>query len=142
MTKQCVVHASGCGQRAFGATVELLLPRRDILAKVFPSRAPSMGFAPSIPHGKRLLGEDCLLWLKLCAAGVEGVTGFLAKGSPPSLSACAGMVSEGAQTHTLECRLRFVGRSQIPYRFERRVFCNRLPSFSRRLFPSPGSSRW
>ena len=47
-----------------------------------------MGFAPSILHGKRLLGEDCLLWLKLCVAGVEGVTGSLAKGSPPSLSAC------------------------------------------------------
>ena len=59
---------------------------RDILARVVPSRASSMGTTSSIPHGKSMLGEDCSLWLKVSAAGVEGVSGFLAEGSPPSPS--------------------------------------------------------
>ena len=48
----------------------------------------------SIPHGKSILGEDCLLWLERLAAGVEGVSGFLAEGSPPSPSEYGGIVSE------------------------------------------------
>ena len=59
---------------------------RDILARVVPSRASSMGPTSSIPHGKSMLGEDCSLWLELSAAGVEGVSGFLAEGLPPSPS--------------------------------------------------------
>ena len=54
-----------------------------------------MGPTSSIPHGKSMLGEDCSLWLKVSAAGVKGVSGFLAEGSPPSPSECGGMVSEG-----------------------------------------------
>ena len=67
---------------------------RDILARVVPSRAPSMGPTSSIPHGKRMLGEDCSLWLKVFAARVEGASGFLAEGSPPNPSEYGGMVSE------------------------------------------------
>ena len=59
---------------------------RDILARFVPSRASSMGPTSSIPHGKSILGEDCSLWLKVSAAGVEGVSGFLAEGSPPGPS--------------------------------------------------------
>ena len=84
---------------------------RDILARIVPSRASSMGSTSSIPHGKRTLDVDCSLWLKFSAAGVEGVSGFLAEGSPPSPSECGGMVSEGVRSHLLECLLRFVGRS-------------------------------
>ena len=84
---------------------------RDILARVVPSRASSMGPTSSIPHGKSMLGEDCLLWLKVFTAGVEGVSGFLAEGSPPSPSECGGMVSEGVRSHPLECLLRFAWRS-------------------------------
>ena len=54
-----------------------------------------MGPTSSITHGKSMLGEDCSLWLKFSAAGVEGVSGFLAEGSPLSPSECGGMVSEG-----------------------------------------------
>ena len=68
---------------------------RDILARVVPSRASSMGPISSIPHGKSMLGEDCSLWLKVSAAGVEGVSGFLAEGSPSSPSECGAVVSEG-----------------------------------------------
>ena len=68
---------------------------RDILARVFLSRASSMGPTSSIPHGKSMLVEDCSLWLKCFATGVESVSGFLAEGSPPSPSECGGMVSEG-----------------------------------------------
>ena len=64
---------------------------RDILAEVVPSRPSSMGPTSSIPHGKSMLGEDCSLWLEFSAAGVEGVTGFLVKGSPPSPSECEGI---------------------------------------------------
>ena len=67
-----------------------------------------MGPTSSIPHGKSLLGKDCSLWLKCFAAGVEGVSGFLAEGLPPSPSEYGGMVSEGVQSHPLECLLRFV----------------------------------
>ena len=81
---------------------------RDILARVVPSRASSMGPTSSILHGKNMLGEDCSLWLELSAAGVEGVAGFLAEGSPPSPSECRGMVSGGVRSHPLECLLRFV----------------------------------
>ena len=81
---------------------------REILARVVPSRASSMGPTFSIPHGKNMLGEDCSLWLNLPAAGVNGVSGFLAEGSPPSPSECGGMVSEGVRPHPLECLLRFV----------------------------------
>ena len=81
---------------------------RDILARVVPSRASSMGPISSIPHGKSMLGEDSSLWLKFSAAGVEGVSRFLAGGSPPSPSECGGMVSEGVRLHPLECLLRFV----------------------------------
>ena len=81
---------------------------RDILARVVSSRASSMGPTSSIPHGKSMLGEDCSLWLKVSAAGVDGVSGFLAEGSPHSPSECGGMVSEGVRSHQLECLLRFV----------------------------------
>ena len=57
---------------------------RDILARVVPSRASSMGPTSSIPHGKNMLGEDCSLWLEFSTAGVEGVAGFLVEGSPSS----------------------------------------------------------
>ena len=57
---------------------------RDILARVVPCRASSMGSTSCIPHGKSLLCEDSSLWLELSAAGVEGVAGFLGEGSPPS----------------------------------------------------------
>ena len=67
-----------------------------------------MGPTSSIPHGKSMLGEDSSLWLKCSAAGVEGASEFLAEGSPPSPSECGGMVSEGVQSHPLECLLRFV----------------------------------
>ena len=66
-----------------------------------------MGPTFSIPPGKRMLGEDCSLWLKFSAVGVEGVSGFLAEGSPPSPSECGGMVSEGVRSHPLEYLLRF-----------------------------------
>ena len=66
---------------------------RDILARVVPSRASSMGPTSSILHSKSLLNEGCLLWLELSTAGVEGGAGFLAEGSPPSPSECGGMVS-------------------------------------------------
>ena len=81
---------------------------RDILARVVSSRASSMGPTSSIPHGKSMLGEDCSLWFNVSAAGVDGVSGFLAEGSPPSPSECGGMVSEGVRSHELECLLRFV----------------------------------
>ena len=68
---------------------------RDILAKVVLSRASSMAPTSSIPRGKSMLGEDCSRWLKVSAAGVEGVSGSLAEGSPPSPSECGGMVSDG-----------------------------------------------
>ena len=83
----------------------------DILTRVVPSRASSMGPTFSIPHGKRLLSEDCSLWWELSAAGVEGVVGFLAEDSPPSPSECGDMVSGVVQSHPLECLLRFVSRS-------------------------------
>ena len=57
---------------------------RDILARVVPSRASSMGPKSSIPHGKSMLGEDCSFWLNFSAAGVKGVSGFLAEGLPPT----------------------------------------------------------
>ena len=81
---------------------------RDILARVVPSRASSMGLTSSIPHGKSMLAEDCSLWLELSAAGVEGMAGFLAEGSPSSPSERGGMVSGGVRSHPLECLLRFV----------------------------------
>ena len=81
---------------------------RDILARVIASRASSIGPPSSIPRGKSMLGEDCSLWLKFSAAGVKGVSGFLAEGSPPSPSEYGGMVSEGVRSHQLECLLRFV----------------------------------
>ena len=77
---------------------------RDILARVVPSRASSMGPTSSVPHGKSMLGEDC----SISAAGVEGVPGFLAEDSPLSPSESGGMVSEGVRSHPLECLLRFV----------------------------------
>ena len=61
-----------------------------------------MGPTSSIPHGKRLLYEDCLLWLELSAAGVEGVAGLLAKDSLPSPSECGGMVSGGVRLHLID----------------------------------------
>ena len=76
--------------------------------KVVSSRASSMGPTSSIPHGKSMLGEDGSLWLEFSAAGVEGVVGFLVKGSPPSPSECGGMASGGVRSHPLECLLRFV----------------------------------
>ena len=79
---------------------------RDILARVVPSRASGMGPTSSIPHGKNMLVGDCSLWLEFSAAGVEGVSGFLAEGSPHSPSECGGMVSEGVRSHPLECLLR------------------------------------
>ena len=80
---------------------------RDILARVVPSKASNMDPTSSIPHGNSILSEDCLLWLKYSAAGVEGVSGFLADGSPPSPSECGAMVSESVRSHPLECVLRF-----------------------------------
>ena len=77
------------------------------MARVVPSRASSMGPTSSIPHGKNMLGEDCSVWLKFSAAGVEDVSGFLAEGSPPSPSECGGMVSKDVRSHPLECLLRF-----------------------------------
>ena len=68
---------------------------RDILARVVPSRASSMGPTSSIPHGKSILGKDYSLWLDLSAAGVEGATGFLTEGSPPSPSEYGVMVTGG-----------------------------------------------
>ena len=68
---------------------------RDILERVVPSKASSMGPTSSIPHGKNLLGEDCSIWWKLSTAGVKGVARFLAEGSPPGPSECGGMISEG-----------------------------------------------
>ena len=59
---------------------------RDMLARVVPSRPSSMGPTSSIPHGKSMHGEGCSLGLKFFAAGVEGVSGFLAEGLPPSPS--------------------------------------------------------
>ena len=59
---------------------------RDILARVVPYRASSMGPTSFILHGKSVLGKDCSLWLNFSAAGVEGVSGFLGEGSPPSPS--------------------------------------------------------
>ena len=85
-----------------------LASERHILTRVVPCRASSMGPTSSIPHGKSMLGEDCSLWLNVSAAGVKGVSGFLAEGSPPSPSECGGMVSEGVRSHPLECLLRFV----------------------------------
>ena len=67
-----------------------------------------MGPTSSIPPGKSMLGENCSLWLKCSAAGVKGVSGLLAEGSPPSPSECGGMASEGVRSHPLECLLRFV----------------------------------
>ena len=67
----------------------------DILERVVPSKASRMDPTSSIPRGKSMLGEDCSLWLKISAAGVERVSGFLAEGSPPGPSECGGMVSEG-----------------------------------------------
>ena len=86
--------------QAAGKKHSVLLPNlfccgENILARVVPSRASSMGPISSIPHGKSMLGEDCSLWLKVSAAGVEDVSGFLAEGSPPSPSECGGVVSEG-----------------------------------------------
>ena len=81
---------------------------RDILARVVPSRASSLGPTSPIPHGKSILSEDCSLWLESSAAGVEDVAGFLLEGSPPSPSECGGMVSGGVRSHPLECLLRFV----------------------------------
>ena len=81
---------------------------RDILARIAPSRASSMGPTSSIPHGKSMIGENCSLWLELSAAGIEGVAGFLAEGSTPSLLECGGMVSGDVRSHPLECLLRFV----------------------------------
>ena len=66
---------------------------RNILGRVVPSRASSMGPTPSIPHSKIMLGEDCSLWLERFAAEVRGVAGSLAEGSPPSPSECGGVVS-------------------------------------------------
>ena len=65
---------------------------KDILARVIRFRVSGMGPTSIIPHGKILL-EAYSLWLELSAAGVEGVAGFLAEGSPPSPSVCGGMVS-------------------------------------------------
>ena len=59
---------------------------RDILARVVPSKASSMGPTSSISRGKSMLGEDCSLWLEFSDVGVEGVAGFLAEGSPPNPS--------------------------------------------------------
>ena len=49
---------------------------RDILARVVPSRASSMGPISYIPHGKSMLGEDCSLWLKCSTAGARACLGF------------------------------------------------------------------
>ena len=81
---------------------------RNILTRVVPSRASSMGPTPSIPHSKSMRGEDCSLWLEVSAAVVKGVAGLLAEGSPPSPSECGGMGSGGVRSHPLERLLRFV----------------------------------
>ena len=81
---------------------------RNILARVVPSRASSVGPTLSIPHSKSMHGGACSLWLEVSAAGAEGMAGFLAEGSPPSPSECGGMVSGGVRSHPLECLLRFV----------------------------------
>ena len=83
----------------------------DVLTKVVPSRASSMGPTSSIHHGKSMLGEDCSLWLEVFATGVEGMSGFLAEGSPPSPTEYGGTVSEGVRLHPLECLLRFIHRN-------------------------------
>ena len=77
---------------------------RDILAKVVPFRASSMGPTSSVPHGKSMLGEDCPLWLEVSAAVVEGVAGFLAEGSSP-VHRNAGVWSLGVldRTHSNVC---------------------------------------
>ena len=67
-----------------------------------------MGHTSSIPYCKSLLCEDCLLWLECSAAGVEGVTGFLAESSLSSPSECGGMVSGSVPSHPIECPKRFV----------------------------------
>ena len=115
---------------------------RYILARVVPSRAFSKGRTSSIPYVISLICEDCSLWLELSAAGAEGVAGFLAEGllfNPPE---CGGIVSRGVLSYPLVCLPMLVFRSphswQMPYRFERRVFCNGFPILSRKLFPSPG----
>ena len=103
-----IVHVSGTGERAFGCPCRTAFAvERDILARFVPSRVSSMGPTSSGPHGKSLLGEDCSLWWELSATGIEGVTGFLVEGSPLSPSEYRGMVSEGDQSHPLECLLRF-----------------------------------
>ena len=84
---------------------------RYILARVVPSRISSMGPTSCIPHGKSLLVEDCPLWFELSAAGVRGVAGFLAEGSPLNPSECGGMVSGNIRSNPFECLLRFVRRS-------------------------------
>ena len=81
---------------------------RDILVKVVSSRALSMGLTSSIPYGKSMLGGDCSLRLEFFAAGIEGVSGFLAEGSSPGPSEYGGMISEGVRSYPLECLLRFV----------------------------------
>ena len=84
---------------------------RDIMTRVVPSRASSIGPTSSIPHCKSMLGENCSLWLELSAAGVGGGVGFLEEGSPPSPSELGSMVSGDVRSHPLECLLRFVRRS-------------------------------
>ena len=58
-----------------------------------------MGPTSYIPHGKRLLGEDCSLRWKLSTPEVEGAAGFLTEGSPPSPLECGGLVSGGVRAH-------------------------------------------
>ena len=77
---------------------------RDILTRVVPSKASSMGPTSSILHGKRMLGEDCSLWLELSAAGVERVAGFSQRACHP-VHQNAGVLSlkEFDCTHSSVC---------------------------------------
>ena len=101
-----------------------------------------MGPTLSIPHGKSMLGEDCSLWLEGSAAGVEGVSGFLAEGSQPSPSECGGMVSECVRSHPLVCLLRFEVTAFVTDIVPIRAACllQRSPEFFKKAVPLPGAS--
>ena len=56
---------------------------RDILARVVPSKASSMGPTCSIPHARNILGEDCSLRLKVPLQGSRACLGFSQRARHP-----------------------------------------------------------
>ena len=79
MRRPCLrLQAKGvrCSCRAFAV-------EGDVLARVVPSTASSMGLTSSILHGKSILDGDCSLWLEFPLQGSRACLGFSQRARHP-----------------------------------------------------------